>query len=496
MTLRRLRRAFSRSLERQLVAGVAFVLTVLMTLLILDLTRKQKDFLFDRIRNRVQFLAEALALSSQHQVLTHDLPEIEVIARSFSADPTLEFVMITDREGRVLGHSDPAKVGQYLLDPESRALLSGNPVSRLVHEGPRSLVGISPIVAGGAAGRQVGWAWISLDLSSVHHHFAEVTRAGIIYILVAIAIGGLFAIALARTVMRPVKSLLEGTDRVARGKLDEPIAVQSENELGRVARAFNEAMEKIRIQQEELHKNVRLRDEFLMIASHELKTPLTPLKLLLGNLERTLESKDRKEPAPTDLQRIKGSLSVAARMVNRLTELINLLLDVSRISTGKMKLRPERFNVSPLVRAVVDGFAPELRRVNCQVSLSLPEEITANWDRMRIEQVLSNLISNAMKYGAGKPIEIAVSAADSVARLSVRDHGIGIRETDRERIFGRFERAASPEHFAGFGLGLYISRQIVAAHGGTIRAEGAAGQGSIFIVELPLEPEGLLSIAA
>jgi signal transduction histidine kinase len=144
-------------------------------------------------------------------------------------------------------------------------------------------------------------------------------------------------------------------------------------------------------------------------------------------------------------------------------------------------------DLTAVTREVLDQFAAELARAGCATELEAPHPVLGRWDPLRIEQVVANLLSNACKYGAGKPIRISVEVNGDRARLSVRDHGIGIAPADRERIFERFERAASARHYGGLGLGLYITRQVVEAHGGTIRVVSHTGAGSTFAVELPLE---------
>jgi signal transduction histidine kinase len=128
--------------------------------------------------------------------------------------------------------------------------------------------------------------------------------------------------------------------------------------------------------------------------------------------------------------------------------------------------------------------APDFRRASCAVTVSVPPDVVVKWDRMRIEQVLTNLLSNAMKFGAGSPIEVRAEARDDDVEIAVRDFGIGISREDQERIFGRFERAVSTRNFGGLGLGLYISAQIVRAHQGSLRVESEPGKGSTFIVRL------------
>ena len=234
----------------------------------------------------------------------------------------------------------------------------------------------------------------------------------------------------------------------------------------------------------ELQEAVRLRDEFLSVASHELKTPLTPLSLRLQGLERSIQA----EPGSPMAARLGKEVEVMRRQVKRLSDLVSDLLDVSRISTGRMKLLIEEVDLSEVAREVVGRFVPQAQRAGCELVLHAEGPVTGQWDRLRLEQVLTNLLSNSLKYGPGKPIHIRVEQEEDRARLVVRDEGIGIQPEAMGRIFNRFERAVSARHYGGLGLGLYVTRQIITAMSGTVSAESTPDQGATFTVELPLQP--------
>jgi signal transduction histidine kinase len=230
----------------------------------------------------------------------------------------------------------------------------------------------------------------------------------------------------------------------------------------------------------ELREAVRARDVFLMIASHELRTPLTALQLQVHFLQRP-------ERAPLDkmpVQELEAALQMVARQVTRLRTLIENLLDVVHITSGGMTLSREPVNLRDVVAEIV----PQL----CHITRSRPDVIVeaqpvvGSWDRLRVESVVANLISNALKFGEGKPIAVTISSDGKMARLAVSDQGIGISPEEQSRIFEKFERAVSERHYGGFGLGLWIVRQIVEAHGGTIQLASEMGRGSTFVVELPL----------
>jgi predicted ATPase/signal transduction histidine kinase len=224
---------------------------------------------------------------------------------------------------------------------------------------------------------------------------------------------------------------------------------------------------------------VRLREEFLSVASHELNTPLAGLTLSVQALREKAEA----HIAPQERARLTDLID---RQAQRLTRLVDELLDVTRLQTKQLALRLEELDLAALVGEVARRLQPQLERAGCTMSLVASGPIPVRADRGRLEQILSNLLSNAMKFGAHRPVEVRVEPHGPVARLSVSDHGIGIDLASHPRLFERFERAVSATHYGGLGLGLYICRQIVDAHAGTIQVQSRPGQGATFTVELPL----------
>ncbi len=227
---------------------------------------------------------------------------------------------------------------------------------------------------------------------------------------------------------------------------------------------------------------VALRDEFLGIAGHELRTPLTALQLGLQRL-------GREGTAPAEGAKLSKWVATCQRQGERLGRLVGDLLDVSRITSGRLPMVLEEMDLSALMEEVAARMGPELEKVGCRLELKLQSPLPGRWDRSRLDQVLTNLIANAMKYGQGRPIEVSSAATPEGVCLRVRDEGIGISPEDQARIFGRFERAVSERHYGGLGLGLWISQQIVTQLGGHIRVESVQGEGSRFTVELPARVE-------
>jgi signal transduction histidine kinase/PAS domain-containing protein len=224
---------------------------------------------------------------------------------------------------------------------------------------------------------------------------------------------------------------------------------------------------------------IQLRDDFLSVAGHELRTPLTALQLQLDRVQRQAQ---RGGLEPKDLQQ---QLDRALGQLGRIGRLVGDLLDVARLNAGRLALDVVQTDLSSLVKEVADRFADQTSKAGSTLRVDVPAECTGEWDRTRLDQVLTNLVSNAIKYGGGKPIDLALHDAGARVEVTVTDHGIGVGPADRERIFERFERAVSDRHYGGLGLGLWISREIVRAHGGTIEVVSKPGIESTFTVALP-----------
>jgi signal transduction histidine kinase len=180
-----------------------------------------------------------------------------------------------------------------------------------------------------------------------------------------------------------------------------------------------------------------------------------------------------------------GTLDLTERQTRKLTKLIGELLSVSRIGAARLDLQLEEVDMASVVRDVVERFSSEIARVRSPLTVDVSTPIVGRWDRIRLEQVVTNLLSNATRFGAGRPIEVTVAQDGDTARLVVQDHGIGIPPDRLPRVFERFERGVSVREYGGLGLGLYIAGEIVRAMGGTIRVESAVDVGSTFMVELP-----------
>ncbi|MFM9487592.1 hybrid sensor histidine kinase/response regulator [Pseudomonas monachiensis] len=242
-------------------------------------------------------------------------------------------------------------------------------------------------------------------------------------------------------------------------------------------------LEQLQNTQLELEQAVRMRDDFMSIVAHEVRTPLNGL-ILETQLRKMHLARDN--AAAFTLDKMHAMVDRDERQIKSLIRLIEDMLDVSRIRTGKLSIRPKRVDLSTLVRDVLHNFSQQIDAAEASVSLDAVQPVIGNWDEFRIEQVISNLLTNALRYGAKSPIAVKVYSEGGQALVDVQDQGIGISEENQKRIFQQFERVSARHAVAGLGLGLFISEQIVAAHGGTITVQSRIGEGALFRVCLPL----------
>jgi PAS domain S-box-containing protein len=267
--------------------------------------------------------------------------------------------------------------------------------------------------------------------------------------------GHLLNISLTVSPIKTASGLIIGASKIARD-ITAKLSVEQEKE-----RAVND-----------LKKALAARDEFIAIAAHELRNPLNVLTLMWSIFERS----ENPDNAQSMIEKSKAQLA-------RLSSLVDRLLDISRIRTGTFNLYLEEFGLRDLVRDVANRFIDA--EVRSPISMELTD-ITGTWDRLRLDQVVTNLIGNAIKFGQNKPIELKLSRDGDHALITVRDHGIGISPESAKHVFERFERGEARDDHEGLGLGLWISREIVLAHGGTISIESELGKGATFVVRLPL----------
>ena len=335
-------------------------------------------------------------------------------------------------------------------------------------------------------GSRIGSLTLESDLDE---HARRIRRylllTGLILVVSLIAAVGI-SVWLQRRILQPIGRLTDAARLVVHNhNFSVRVEAPGEDELALLTNTFNNMLGQIEHQNRELKQAVEMRDEFLTMAAHELRTPLTPLQLQVHTMMRHAA----KEHADGFVPRIK----TLGRLVERVAKLVEDLLDISRLNTRALELHHEPVDLVAVSKEVIATYQDEASHAGCQLKLSAAEPVIGIWDRSRLEQVLSNLISNALKYGPGMPVELRVEARGNEGIFVIQDRGMGIRSEDLPRIFGRFERGVSSRHYGGFGLGLWIVREILTSLGGTIEVKSKPGEGATFTVRLPLGPESLIA---
>ena len=246
---------------------------------------------------------------------------------------------------------------------------------------------------------------------------------------------------------------------------------------------LKEIIQKEREARKEAEEAIRARDEFLQIATHELKTPLTTIIL---RIQSTLDSILNQSLANFSGEKLVSSLNIAHEQTRRLQRLIKDLLNFSLITTGKLELELKEDDLTAAVKSVVTRFEDHLAIAGSSLKLEANEEIRGLWDQVRLDQAISNLLTNSIKYGEGSPIEIVIKKDGEKAKITIADKGIGIDPSVQKTIFERFKRGTTDGKFQGLGIGLFIVKQIVEAHGGKVYVKSKLGEGSKFTIELPI----------
>lgn len=230
-------------------------------------------------------------------------------------------------------------------------------------------------------------------------------------------------------------------------------------------------------------KNIKARDEFLSFVSHELKTPLTSMLL---QSQMALHSIRTVSLAKFSIESLLKMLENSESQTKQLAKMVNDLMNVSLITTGKLELEKEDVDLGELVNSVLSKMDTKAKVEGYDISSEIQDGVIGQWDRGRLEQVVTNIFSNAIKYGSGNPINITVFAQNGQGKVVIRDRGIGIPKELKAKLFNRFERGTNAKSFEGLGIGLYLSFQIMKAHGGTIDVQSTQGKGATFTIILPL----------
>lgn len=257
---------------------------------------------------------------------------------------------------------------------------------------------------------------------------------------------------------------------------------QQRHEVKRQVEALEKSRQELHATQVELQRSLRMRDDFMSMVAHELRTPLNTLFLETQMRKMQLENSNMEAFNEEKLQRM---VARDGRQIQSMIRLIDDMVDVSRIRSGKLSIRPAETDLYDLLQRIVSDLTHQSSAAGTTITLNAKKITSGTWDEFRVEQIIINLLTNALRYGGGKPVTVTLDADQASAEVTVRDQGNGITIADQHRIFEPFERAGTKTG-AGLGLGLYIARQLAEAHGGTLTVESNYGEGAAFQLRLPL----------
>lgn len=261
---------------------------------------------------------------------------------------------------------------------------------------------------------------------------------------------------------------------------------QQRVEVKRQVEALEQSRRDLRATQAELERAVQMRDDFMSMVAHELRTPLNTL--FLETQMRGMQL-DKGNLAAFSEENLRKMVARDGRQIQSMIRLINDMVDVSRIRSGKLSIRPAETELAALLTRIVSDLAQRTEAAGGTIELDAPNEVAGVWDEFRVEQIIINLLTNALRYGGSKPVTITLKRRDDWAEIVVRDQGVGISAEDQLRIFKPFERAGTKDVREGLGLGLYIARQLAESHGGTLDVDSAPDQGAAFRLALPLNAD-------
>lgn len=468
------------SIRRKLVLGVAFVHLILMTIFIFDLVQRQRDFLWDELTRRTLHHAHVLAVSSSAWLLSDDLAGMEEVVEGSASGSGVRHAMIVDTKGRVLAHTDRSLIGQYLSDATSLAALSGERVARVYQQSELTIHAIAPILVGE---RLIGWSILAVDKSATSAYLSYVTRTGILYTLAAIAIGTVFAMLLSRSILRQLGLLLGGVANLQKDVLDQPVKVVTNDEVGKVAHAYNRAITSLADSRQKLTAEIGERkraEEALRTFSRrqvdaiedERKRIARDLHDELGQALSGMQFclKAMQTDAGTHNGTINGAYTKLSSEVERMG------VSIHRIANG---LRPTTLDHLGLLPAIQAFAADQLALIGDRMTISIDAAGFRRRLPIDVETIAYRIVqeglTNVIKHAEATHVDVVLTVAHPSLIVAIRDNGIGI--------------AGQPEvqdaHASHRGIGLLGLQERAASIGGKVEVRARRGGGTQLRAELP-----------
>jgi signal transduction histidine kinase/ActR/RegA family two-component response regulator len=479
----RLRHLLFGSLRRQLVLGIGLVHTIMILLLLWDLTVRQHTLLLERQLEQAIAISQILATSSASWIATNDLAGLQELTDTRKNYPELAFAMLLTMNGRILAHSDSTKRGLYLHD------LPIEPRQAVLHHSSVLVDVVVPVQLGG---HTIGWARVGVSQKLTAQKLATITRNGLLYALAAVAAGSFMAWFLGSITTRRLHRLQSAINQVKNGDTQTQITLTGNDEAAHLASEFNSMLDTLNQREHELIKAKAAAEaascaktEFLANMSHEIRTPMTGV---IGNAQLLRFTHLTKEQ--------EKHLACIEFDANNLVSVINDVLDISKIEAGKVELEQAAFSLRTCIRDLLKPLEPRMNAKGVtlctEISSTVPDSLTG--DPLRLKQILRNLVGNAIKFTEKGEIQVRVELLESASdrarlRFSVIDSGIGIKAEVLEEIFSPFSQADTSvtRRFGGTGLGLSICRRLVRLMGGEVTVESVEGKGSTFYVTVPFQ---------